>query len=53
MKRLSKQVKDSFQKFGFVKYNAFQGMGGNLSFVIAMLDGNNTGFVLDLSLIHI
>lgn len=48
MKRLSKQVKDSFQKFGFVKYNAFKGMGGNLSFVIAMLDGNNTGFVLDV-----
>ena len=23
-------------------------MGGNLSFVIAMLDGNNTGFVLDV-----
>ena len=45
---LSKQVKDSFQKFGFVKYNAFKGMGGNLSFVIAMLDGNNTGFVLDV-----
>ena len=44
----SKQVKDSFQKFGFVKYNAFKGMGGNLSFVIAMLDGNNTGFVLDV-----
>ena len=49
MKRLSKQVKDSFQKFGFVKYNAFKGMGGNLSFVIAMLDGNNTGFVLSIS----
>ena len=48
MKRLSKQVKDSFQKFGFVKYNAFKGMGGNLSFVLAMLDGNNTGFVLDV-----
>lgn len=48
MKRLSRQVKDSFQKFGFVKYNAFKGMGGNLSFVIAMLDGNNTGFVLDV-----
>ena len=47
MKSLSKQVKDSFQKFGFVKYNAFKGMGGNLSFVLAMLDGNNTGFVLD------
>lgn len=48
MKRLSKQVKVQFQKFGFVKYNAFKGMGGNLSFVIAMLDGNNTGFVLDV-----
>lgn len=47
MKSLSKQVKDSFQKFGFVKYNAFKGMGGNLSFVLAMLDDNNTGFVLD------
>ena len=47
MKVLSKQVKDSFQKFGFVKYNAFKGMGGNLSFVLAMLDDNNTGFVLD------
>lgn len=47
MKSLSKQVKDSFQKFGFVKYNAFKGMGGNLSFVLAMLNDNNTGFVLD------
>lgn len=47
MKVLSKQVKDSFQKFGFVKYNAFKGMGGNLSFVLAMLDNNNSGFVLD------
>ena len=47
MKLLSKQVKTSFQKFGFVKYNAFKGMGGNLSFVLAMLDDNNTGFILD------
>ena len=47
MKQLSKQVKSSFQKFGFVKYNAFKGMGGNLSFVIAMLDDNNSGFILD------
>lgn len=47
MKLLSKQVKRSFQKFGLVKYNAFKGMGGNLSFVLAMLDDNNTGFILD------
>lgn len=48
MKNLTKQVKNSFQKFGLVKYNAFKGMGGNLSFVLAMLDDNNTGFVLDV-----
>lgn len=48
MKVLSKQVKDSFQKFGFVKYNAFKGMGGNLSFVVAMLNDNNSGFILDV-----
>lgn len=48
MKVLSKQVKDSFQKFGYVKYNAFKGMGGNLSFVVAMLNDNNTGFILDV-----
>ena len=36
-----------YQKTGIVKYNAFKGMGGNLSFVIAMLDDNNTGFVLN------
>ena len=47
MRILSKQVKDSYQKIGFVKYNAFKGMGGNLSFVLAMLDDNNSGFILD------
>ena len=39
--------KAGYQKTGIVKYNAFKGMGGNLSFVIAMLDDNNTGFVLN------
>ena len=48
MKLLTKQVHSSFQKFGYVKYNVFKGMGGNLSFVVAMLDGDNTGFVLDV-----
>lgn len=47
MRILSKQVKDSYQKIGFVKYNAFKGMGGNLSFVLALLDDNNSGFILD------
>lgn len=44
---INKQLKNSYQKFGIVRYNAFKGMGGNLSFVIAMLNNNNSGFVLN------
>lgn len=43
----SKELKGSYQKFGMVKYNAFKGMGGNLSFAFALLDLNNTGFILN------
>lgn len=42
-----RKLKSSYQKIGIVKYNAFKGMGGNLSFVIALLDDNNSGFVLN------
>lgn len=47
IRTLTKNVKGSYQKFGMVKYNAFKGMGGNLSFAYAMLDFNNTGFILN------
>ena len=47
MLTLSKNVKESYQKFGMVRYNAFKGMGGNLSFAYAMLDQNNSGYILN------
>lgn len=47
IKSLSRQVKAGYQKTGIVKYNAFKGMGGNLSFVLAMLDDNNSGLILN------
>ena len=47
IRTLNRNFRASFQKYGIVKYNAFKGMGGNLSFVIALLDDNNTGFVLN------
>lgn len=37
----------SLNKYGIVKYDAFEDMGGKLSFVLAMLDKNNTGFLLN------
>ena len=44
---VNKTSRGSFQKMGVVKYNAFKGMGGNLSFAHALLDYTNTGFVLN------
>lgn len=43
----NKNTRASFQKMGIVKYNAFKGMGGNLSFALAILDYTNTGFVIN------
>ncbi len=34
-------------KIGIVKYDAFPDVGGKLSFALAMLDENNSGFVLN------
>lgn len=43
----NKNMRASFQKFGMVRYNAFKGMGGNLSFAFALLDYTNTGFIIN------
>ena len=37
----------NFQKVGILKYNAFQEMGGKLSFALTLLDGNNTGYIIN------
>lgn len=44
---LEKQLLKSVQKIGIVRYNAFNDVGSNLSFAIAILDGNNNGIVLN------
>ena len=38
----------AYQKTGIVKYNAFEGMGGQASFVLALLDLGNNGFLLNV-----
>ncbi|MCH4167313.1 MAG: DUF4446 family protein [Megasphaera sp.] len=35
-----------FRKIGFVKYNAFDNIGNNLSFAFTVLDGKDDGFCL-------
>ena len=46
IRTLNRNFRASFQKYGIVKYNAFKGMGGNLSFALAVLDYSNSGFVM-------
>lgn len=47
IKKLFDNMKFTFQKVGLVKYDAFNEMGGKLSFSIALLNQTNDGFVLN------
>ena len=47
IRTLYKNMEHAFQKIGLVKYDAFQQMGGKLSFSLALLDENNNGFILN------
>lgn len=60
IKKLSQQLKElgeyteglaianrkNYQKIGFVRFNPFNDAGGSISFVIAMLDAEDNGYVL-------
>ena len=47
IKTIFKRIKLAYQKFALVKYDALDQMGGQLSFVLAFLDENNNGFLLN------
>lgn len=47
MKIIDARAGRTLYKYGIVKYDAFDDVGGKLSFALAMLDGDNTGFVLN------
>ena len=44
---MAEALSNSVHKYGIVKYDAFDDVGGKLSFVLAMLDDRDTGFVLN------
>lgn len=47
IRTLYKNMEHAFQKIGLIKYDAFEQMGGKLSFSLALLDENNNGFILN------
>ncbi len=47
IRTLFKNMESTYQKMGLVKYDAFNQMGGQLSFCLALLDENNNGFIIN------
>ena len=47
IKLLYKKFKKAFQKVSLTKYDAFNQMGGQLSYCLVMLDENNDGFIIN------
>lgn len=47
IRSINKQLAKAFQKVGIVRYDAFQTMGGKLSYSLVMLDEKDNGFILN------
>ncbi len=46
LENLKKEEKFSIQKVGIIRYNPFKEVGGDQSFSVALLDGNDSGIVI-------
>ena len=44
---INESLRFAFSKMGMVKYDAFNEMGGKLSFALAVLDNRNNGFLIN------
>lgn len=47
IKKVFDNMQFVYQKVGIVKYDAFNEMGGKLSFSLAMLDNRNNGYIIN------
>lgn len=47
IRMLNKNIQRNYQKIGIVKYDAFQEMGGKLSYALTLLDAKDNGFVIN------
>ena len=47
IKKIYRKFTKAIQKVGIVKYDAYQQMGGDLSFSMALLDEENNGFIMN------
>ena len=47
MRVMNRTLRAAYQKTGIVRYDAFEGMGGKMSFALALLDYTNSGVVIN------
>jgi len=47
IRKINEEMLSNFQKVGILKYDAFHEMGGKLSFALTLLDGNNSGYIIN------
>lgn len=47
IRSIKKELENTFNKVGIIKYDAFKQMGGMLSYSIALLNENDNGFILN------
>lgn len=47
IKKIIENLSECYQRVGIIKYDAFKEMGGKLSFSIALLNDNETGFIIN------
>ncbi|MDD6010451.1 MAG: DUF4446 family protein [Lachnospiraceae bacterium] len=47
IRKIYRKFTKAIQKVGIVKYDAYQQMGGDLSFSMALLDEENNGFIMN------
>ena len=47
IENLYRKQEGAFQKIGIIKYDAFNQMGGQLSYSLALLDENDNGFIIN------
>lgn len=47
IRAIFENLRDTYQRVGIIKYDAFKEMGGKLSFCVALLNDNRTGFILN------
>ena len=47
IRSIKHEIEYSFNKMGIIRYDAFQHMGGMMSFSIAMLNKRNDGYILN------